>query len=123
MPYHLVVTDGGKKDGLVYGSFKVYDDKGHEVGHRQWIYGLGTSNQAEYRALIVALTWCLNHDIMSVVVIMDSKLIINQVLENWECRNVILKQLNLRAKELIESFESFNISYMPERYIKQKLGH
>jgi len=123
MSYHLVVADGGKKDGLAYGSFKVFNDRGYLIAHRQRIFGLGTSNQAEYKSLIMALTYCINYGIMDISVIMDSKLTINQVKGKWGCEDKFLKRLNKIAKERVARLDSFSISYMPERFIKQKLGH
>jgi len=121
--YHLVIADGGKRDGLAYGSFKVYDDRGNLVGHKQHIFGLGTSNQAEYRSLLMALTWCLNRNMLNIVVMMDSKLTIDQVNGDSECRDRILRLLHAKAIDLVAQFDYFELGYMPNKYIKQKLGH
>ncbi|KKN54337.1 hypothetical protein LCGC14_0593150 [marine sediment metagenome] len=121
--YHLVIADGGFKNNLAYGSFKIYNDRGLTVGQKQFIIGLGTNNRAEYIALLNALSWCLENDVTQVVVMMDSKLIINQVKKIWRCRDKKLVSLRDQIWALMGKFEYFELTYTPGKYIKQKLGH
>lgn len=121
--WHLVVCDGGRRGGIAYGSFAIYNDLGIEVEHQQFVIGNGTNNQAEYAALVVALTWCVKNNVMNIVVMSDSLLMVNQVLGTYECLNEGLKPLLKRVKRLQKQFKSFRIKHINNRYIKQKLGH
>lgn len=121
--HHLIICDGGYKNNLTYASFKVFNEEGNLLKHGTFVIGHGTNNVAEYQSLILALTWCINNGIKNVVVFMDSKLIINQVTGQWRCYNKRLLILRRQARFLLDSFENFSIRYMPNKYIKQKLGH
>jgi ribonuclease HI len=118
-----MIADGGYKNNLAYGSFKVYDNNGEMVGEKQFVVGIGTNNQAEYIALINALYWCKRNDIKRVVVVMDSKLIINQVKKIWRCKDKRLVKLRDTVWEVMNDLEYVEIMYTPGKYIKQKLGH
>lgn len=121
--HHLIICDGGYKNNLTYASFKVFDCEGNLLKHGTFVIGHGTNNVAEYQALILALQWCAEQKLSSIVVFMDSKLIINQVTGKWRCYDKRLLRLRGLARNLIGMFDSFNIRYMPNKYIKQKLGH
>jgi ribonuclease HI len=121
--WHLLVCDGGRRGGITYGSFIVYDDTGEEIKHNQFVIGPGTSNQAEYISLIIALRWCLENDVKNIVVMMDSLLVVNQLLGNWECKNDGLRRLLKKVKKLERKFEKFHIKHIYRRYVVQKLGH
>lgn len=120
---YLVVTDGGYKNGLSYGSFRVFDDSGLTIEHRQFIIGLGTNNQAEYMAILNALKWCLDHDLKRVHILTDSRLAVKQVRGEWRTRDSALKNLVAKVRNYEEQFETFTIEFVPNKYIKQKLGH
>ena len=121
--YHLVVSDGGYKNGLAYGSFRIFDSKGLTITHNQFIIGIGTNNQAEYIALLNALAWCLDNNIKRIVCLTDSKLVVKQVTGEWKKINRRMRQLCKKVKEKAKQFESFEIRHISEKYIKQKLGH
>ena len=121
--YYLVIADGGYKNNLAYGSFKVFDNRGLTIGQKQFIIGIGTNNQAEYIALITSLHRFKRKELQRVVVIMDSKLIINQVKGIWRCRDKRLVELREKAREIMSKFEYVDLRYTPGKYIKQKLGH
>jgi ribonuclease HI len=121
--HHLIICDGGYKNNLTYASFKVFDGEGNLMKHGTFVIGQGTNNVAEYQSLILALRWCISEEIKNVVVFMDSKLIINQVVGKWRCYNKRLLMLRKNVRNLLDNFENFSIKYMPNKYIKQKLGH
>jgi ribonuclease HI len=121
--WHLIVCDGGKKSLVAYGSFAIYDDTGIVVNEQSFIIGPGTSNQSEYIAMINALTWCINHGILYVVVLSDSLLMVNQILRKWECYDENLRILLKKSRKLIKEFKGFKIKHISRKYIVQKLGH
>lgn len=121
--YHLVVTDGGYKNSLAYGSFRVFNSKGLTVTHNRFIIGLGTSNQSEYIALLNAMRWCLDNDVVRTVFFTDSRLVTNQVSGEWRCINPNMKKLCKKVRKVSKEFEEFELNYIPTKYVKQKLGH
>jgi ribonuclease HI len=121
--HYLVISDGGKKEGMTYGSFKVIDTKGLTKAHEQFTIGLGTNNQSEYIALLNALKWCLENGIRSIVAVTDSRLVVKQVNGDWRCNNKNMKNLCSKVKNYSRKFNSFELHFVPGKYIKQKLGH
>lgn len=119
----LLVTDGGKRSGVTYGSFKVFDDNGHQVHHKQFVIGYGTSNQAEYIALSKGLQWCIDSDIKKIKVFLDSELVYNQLVNGWQCnyehlcieRDHIFKQLTF--------FDDIMFERVSHKLIKGYLNH
>ena len=121
--YYLVISDGGYKNGLAYGSFRVFNSRGLTTTHNRIIIGLGTSNQSEYIALLIAMRWCIDNGIRNAVFFTDSKLVVKQVLGEWRCLNHNLRKLCKKVRSVSSEFDSFEVNYISEKYIKQKLGH
>lgn len=121
--YYLVVSDGGYKNGLAYGSFRVFDSKGLTITHNRFIIGLGGSNQSEYIALLNAMRWCLDNDVRNAVFFTDSRLVVKQVSGEWRCLNHNMRKLCKKVRSVSSDFEKFEVNYIPSKYVKQKLGH
>ncbi len=75
--------------------------------------GKGTNNEAEYKALIRALRYLLDHGIRAVRVHTDSKLVANQINGLWKVKDSKLKILHEEVKNLIPNLEEFKIGYVP----------
>lgn len=123
MGNHLVVSDGGYRNGLAYGSFRVFNDRGLTIEHKQFTIGNVTNNQAEYIAMLNALTWCRDNEINPVVVFTDSKLVVNQVAGEWRCLDSRMKALCKKTRTKMNEVGDVRIQYVPNKFIKQKLGH
>ena len=61
--------------------------------------GKGTNNEAEYKALIRALRYLLDHGIRAVRVHTDSKLVANQINGLWKVKDSKLKILARGSKK------------------------
>lgn len=74
-----------------------------------------TNNFAEYEGLIIGLKYLRYHNLLehAVEVQGDSKLVINQMLGNWECRDKILQEKRAEALELIGSATSIAFTWIP----------
>lgn len=59
-----------------------------------------TNNEAEYKSTIVALEYCLSHDITNVCIYGDSKLVVKQVLGEWKIKKDHLIPLHSIAVKL-----------------------
>ena len=75
--------------------------------------GYATNNQAEYRALIVALEEAARMGTEHVDILMDSELVVRQVRGVYKTRNEKLKPLLSRVKELLNLFLSYTITHVP----------
>lgn len=106
--------DGGIRNGLM-----AYGFCATEPGRPQKVLfggsntcGEGTSNVAEYRALIAGLEECLRKDVKVVRVIGDSQLVVNHVRGTWKAKNDTLIQHLSRVQNLLERFEGWSIKWV-----------
>ncbi|XP_022897669.1 uncharacterized protein LOC111411361 [Olea europaea var. sylvestris] len=72
-----------------------------------------SNNVAKYQALSIGLETALDMDIHQLEVFGDSKLIINQLLDEYEVRNSDLKSYHERATMLMRQFDSIKIKFVP----------
>jgi ribonuclease HI len=72
-----------------------------------------TNNEAEYEALIQGMILAQEMKIEHLIVTGDSELVINQVTQRYKIKKERLKLYFKRVNELMESFSSFNISFIP----------
>jgi hypothetical protein len=72
-----------------------------------------TNNEAEYEALIQGMILAQEMKIEHLIVTGDSELVINQVTQRYKIKKERLKLYFKRVNELMESFISFNISFIP----------
>lgn len=126
-----IVFDGGSlgNPGKGYGSFEITSDGEpyHFVNRMPFGDNL-TNNQAEYMALIEALTWLANdlNDRRSdakVTIYGDSKLVINQVNGTWKVKNANMVPLVRKTKELLRQFGSSTVEWHPRSESVDRLGH
>jgi ribonuclease HI len=71
-----------------------------------------TNNEAKYKALIQGMILSLQMKVENMVVIGDSELVINHI-KKYIIRQEKLNNYVRRVCELIEYFNSFNISFIP----------
>ena len=77
--------------------------------------GEATNNQAEYRALIMALEESAKLGAVHPDIRMDSELVVRQVQGSYKTRNAKLKPLLQRVKQLLTGFQSFTITHIPRQ--------
>lgn len=117
----ILYFDGGIRQGIMaYGYLLVDVNDETDViasGHRTC--GNGTSNIAEYRALIAGLQGSLKVGANIIHVIGDSQLIIRQVTGIFKVNKPELKRHRDRVLELLENFEDYTIKWVPRRENKR----
>jgi len=121
-PY-IIYADGGKKKGVAYGSFKIFDDWGNEVVHKQIIFGQGTSNLAEYLVIIAAMKYCIDHGIIYVSILSDSNLAVQHINGMWRTNFEHLALALDQVNSLKHNFKVFRITHVPRNIIVAMLGH
>src|SRR5579864_2281779 len=77
----VLETDGAARGnpGLAGAGIIIMDEKGHHLETLHEFLGVATNNQAEYRALIEGLRAVARHNPESVLVRMDSELVVKQM--------------------------------------------
>lgn len=76
-------------------------------------FGIGTNNQAEYRALILGLRHALAAGVTDVTVHGDSQLILRQLEGRYKVKNAELKPLHAEAARLLRQFGSVKLAWVP----------
>ncbi|MFQ5795839.1 MAG: reverse transcriptase-like protein [Candidatus Bipolaricaulia bacterium] len=74
-----------------------------------------SNNVAEYRALLAALEWLLEHGYTDhpILVRGDSKLVISQMQGQWEIRQGLYKRWAFKAQKLARGFRSIQFQWIP----------
>jgi ribonuclease HI len=75
--------------------------------------GRATNNQAEYHALVTALEVAADFGFDEVHVRGDSELIVKQVKGAWNTNDPELRELRVRARELLERFDEWTLEHVP----------
>ena len=116
-----VYTDGCAKGnpGPAGAAFVVEDMDGAILGEGGIALGVATNNEAEYRALILAMEHCIENEIKHGLFHTDSQLMANQINGIYRIKNERMAALARRVNELIREFDTFNLSYVPREQNKR----
>lgn len=75
--------------------------------------GIQTNNFAEYTAVVLALELATRMGAREVELILDSKLVVEQLAGRWKVRNAALSGLHARARDLLRQFDRWAIRHQP----------
>lgn len=81
--------------------------------------GIGTSNIAEYRALIAGIKGSLQHGVKVIHIIGDSQLVIKQLTRAFKANKPELKEHRDYVLVLLEKFESYTLKWVPRNQNKR----
>ncbi|KAM1159187.1 hypothetical protein ACFX19_032962 [Malus domestica] len=81
----------------------------------RWTIELCSNNVAEYQALIIGLQMAINMEITTLEVYGDSKLIISQLLTEYEVRKDDLVPYFRLATQLLQKFEAVTLEHVPRK--------
>lgn len=100
-----VFTDGGSRGNPGISGFGVVIKSGEGIVHQEAVFiGIKTNNEAEYSALLSALSWISqnkNH-VEKINFYLDSELVVRQVQGIYKIKAENLKPLYLQIKGLLE---------------------
>ena len=112
--------DGGARGNPGPAGYGVHivDDQGTVLSEQHGSLGIATNNIAEYRGLIAALQWAVEHDLKALTVRGDSQLIVEQMRGNYKVKNEGLKPLYLQARMLVMQIGDVRFEYVPREQNK-----
>jgi len=116
-----VYTDGaarGNPGPAAIGAV-IKDEKNQPVSRISQRIGFATNNQAEYIAVITALEKAVKMGASQVTIKSDSELVVKQLNGKYRVKKASLMPLFQRVGQLIGSFESFTITYIPREHNRQ----
>ena len=97
--------------------YKCYQEKKKKIFEvTRFVGNEHTNNQAEYCGLIIGLKECLKRGIRKITVYGDSKLVINQMNEEWDVKSPKLKPLYESAKKIENKMEIVSFQYIKRVY-------
>lgn len=120
---YILLSDGGNRKDITYGSFKIYTDRGETIAYKQMVFGYGTSNLAEYLSLIEGLKKAIAMNIKDITVLTDSKVVQKQILGDWACNYEYLRVARDKARRLLKKFDNWEINKVSRNIISSQLGH
>ena len=103
-----IFTDGGSRGnpGPAASAFLVVVERGgKEKVIRKMAKGIGraTNNQAEYKAMIMALQWAISRDFRNLVLHSDSELMIKQIRGEYSVRSPNVRDLHRNVMDLLRN--------------------
>ena len=81
--------------------------------------GQGTNNQAEYKALLIALGSLKDKKNSEIVIYTDSQLVANQINGLWKVKDLSLKTLFSKARKQIEQFSNLTLKHIKREHNKE----
>jgi len=101
----------GNPGEAAYG-VRICNSDGNEVARLGGYLGRQTNNYAEYKGLIAALQWALEHDVQALEVRSDSQLLVRQMNGAYRVKSASLKPLFQEAKKAAGQLALFRIVHV-----------
>ena len=112
----IVEADGGSRGNpgpAGYGSVVWTADRSTMLAESKQAIGHATNNVAEYRGLIAGLEEAAKLNAAEVAVVMDSKLVVEQMSGRWKVKHPDLAELHAQARALASRFEQIDYTWIP----------
>ena len=103
-------SDGGARGNPGPAACAFVVEEENKVLHEESLFlGIATNNVAEYKGLLLGITWIFNNKNLgnrSISFYMDSELIIKQLNGQYRVKDENLKELFIQVKNLLEKIQS-----------------
>lgn len=123
LPKVKIFSDGASRGnpGPSAVAFMILSIDGKELKRCSKFIGIGTNNQAEYKALTYALEAAFDFTSLGVVCYLDSELVAKQLNEEYRVRDPVLKALWLEVNRIKRKFRHVSFEYVPRTnlYVQQ----
>lgn len=118
----IIYTDGGSRGnpGPAASGVVIFDDKKKLVGEYSEYLGETTNNQAEYRAIVLALEKAIELGGKNIILYSDSELVVNQLNRKYKVKDPGLSTLFVRIWNSAQNFDSIEYHHIPRE--KNKLA-
>ena len=117
----ILYTDGGARGnpGPAGAGAHLLDHAGNTVAELTEYLGETTNNQAEYRALLLALRKAKDLGATEIEVRADSELMVRQINGQYKVKNEALLPVYQEAKKCLLGFAKWTIKHIPREQNKQ----
>jgi ribonuclease HI/ADP-ribose pyrophosphatase YjhB (NUDIX family) len=110
----IVYTDGGSRGnpGPSASGFVIMTTDKEIIDEGGEYLGITTNNQAEYKAVVVALESAKRLELKDLDFYIDSLLVVNQLNGKWRVKNEELRPVYEQIKELAKNFDSVKFTHV-----------
>ncbi len=125
----ITYTDGASRGNPGHAGIGAYllDEKGGVLAEVSEYVGTATNNEAEYRALLLALSRALEMKATVVQCFLDSELVVRQLNGQYRVKHEGMKKFFAEVKGLMSKFESVTFTHVrredPNQRIADKLAN
>jgi ribonuclease HI len=114
----MIYSDGGARGnpGPAAIAFIATTETGTTLKADSCFIGKCTNNQAEYRALLLALKFAVDQKAKEVTCYLDSELVVKQLNGQYAVKNVDLQQLNRQVRNLLCCFRKVSFLHVPREH-------
>lgn len=119
--YLISYTDGGARGnpGPAGIGVVLQNKDGETIGEWSEFLGIATNNQAEYKALLLALKQAVALGAIELECRLDSELVVKQLKGEYKVKHPDLKPLFEQAKSLISQIKNVSFKHIPRELNKQ----
>lgn len=114
-------TDAGIRHGIAAIACVAVDIENEDLilFQNSKIIGEFTSNVGEYMGLILGLENCIKRNIRNINILMDSQLVVRQVLGSFKTNKSDLIECRNKVMELLSHFDEYTIKWVPRTQNKR----
>jgi probable phosphoglycerate mutase len=114
----VAYIDGGSRGnpGPAGYGVRIEDSGGQMIEEMCGALGTVTNNVAEYRGLLVALQWAVDHGVRRLTVRSDSELLVKQMKGVYRVKNAGLQPLHRQAQHLAASMERVTFEHVRREF-------
>ena len=120
-------TDGASRGnpGISGAGIVLMNDGGEAICCLKRYLGIGTNNEAEYKALNLGLEEALKRKCRNLNIYMDSELIVRQLSGIYKIKNARLSELSRETRRLLSFLDHYTITHVPrsENKIADRLAN
>lgn len=119
----IAYIDGsGNSDRIQACATAIYADE-VLIAERAFLLPRGTTNNVgEYNGALLAIRTAIELGGTELHIFSDSKLIVHQIRDEWDCKNLELRQLRDQVWELASFLEKISIQWIPRKENRQADG-
>ena len=117
----IIYTDGGARGnpGPAGIGAIIYDEGENILAELSEYIGIATNNQAEYRAVILALKKAIELQASEIDFYLDSELVVKQLNGEYRVRNKDLMPIFLEIKNYLKNFSKISFSHVRRELNKE----
>ena len=120
----VTFTDGASRGNPGPAGIGAYllDEKGQALAELSQYVGVTTNNEAEYRALLLALSRALEMKAEVVQCFLDSELVVRQLNGQYAVKSEKMAKFFADVKNLMSKFETVTFTHVPREHPNQKVA-